>query len=375
LKRFLVKTAAALAAALLLSALPGVSADTLEDASVSMTDGSDGTICASVEYTTLDPEERYSFRKSIEDGDETYRLADTEREVIEVSRHRYEDVSTEETYVSVYSEDDVPESLEWTNPINGKTYSLPLLGCTLTESGSEERSAEITAEVDYGLVDEVPGPEETMPVSYTDPLTGKVLNGNVGLIRLEETEPFSWRRAEIPTTVTGADGSWYVLEGSSVRIPYTEPGETEIALDEETKEEIAAYLGKDASVFRVDSASWTSDEYERNGIICRDAVFTCERYLAGYKAHYSSVWELPPRTLYDALAVYGYEDGSFDVLDGTTEYTVRETAYYEIPEGTGLVLTPAGKRAALIGTAGLLAVCCAAAVIAMRYKKKADSRA
>lgn len=329
------------------------------------TPSGDGEITKEYTYTAQTPDEEYLVEDTITEDGKTYQLKDISRTVLDEKDLTAKKTATEETkYYDLYEKlVDAPASYE--KAVDGRNLTFNLTGTNYTDTTIKGRTATVSGTTDYGYQVTEPKAPKEKEIPYHDTVTEQTVTGTVPLKELRAVEGWSWRPGlEIPITVEIYNAELYELNGKYV--PYND---AKPAL-EGYEGDVLAVLGLDAAHYRITDMEWSGAAYEQNGVLCRRAVVSGDRYTARYEAAYSGSISLPDAPGYNAVATY---TADYEAPTGEKEYTIKATVTYAaeaIPRQINIPLWAGGTGASAVIAVFLLWLLAAHNVTVFQNGKK-----
>lgn len=307
------------------------------------TPSGDGEITKEYTYTAQTPDEKYLVEGTVIENGKTYQLKDISRTVLDEKDITAKKTATEETkYYDLYDKQ-VNAPGTYQKAVDGRNLTFNLSGTTYTDTVIKGRTATVSGTTDYGYQTFEPKAPKEKEIPYHDTVTGQTVTGTVPLKELRAVEGWSWRPGlEIPITVEIYNAELYELNGKYV--PYND---AKPAL-EGYEGDVLAVLGLDAAHYRITDMEWSGAAYEQDGVLCRRAVVSGDRYTARYEAAYSGSIPLPDAPGYDAVATY---TANYEAPTGEKEYTMKAVVIYAPVVTASLPIVPiaTGGGATVIG--------------------------
>lgn len=272
---------------------------------------SDGPIQDTVTYTAESPDKSYEFKKKIEQDGHTYKLTDVRIKVLSECFKTIESevkLSEKSDFVIAGSEHDFAETIER----DGIIYTLS----DVKEVKADPYKQEVTAysEFDYAVT------------KSSVPQTKRVVVKNE---KTEEDETVECSLSDVNKT-----GSKWM--NSYIDIQFKDYGSTAfywqgilIANDMYSfplvgyEKEILQSVGLTEQTGKVLKHYWTSDAYEKDGLLYRDAKVDIQKLMPVYRATYHGEIE-SEMVFYEATYT-----GTSLVETDEKEYTLEATATYE----------------------------------------------
>lgn len=159
----------------------------------------------------------------------------------------------------------------------------------------------------------------TYDYTYTSPVINRKVTVTLPFSHLEKGKEGWIDGFSAKVTLQNIDGEEFDFGGST----YTYSDSDSPSFSEAEYTYLVKKLGYSTKGYRLTSAKWSGKPYEKNGVICRDAICTGQQYGAMYEAVYED--DVVNQELYTATATY---TGSKEIETGDTIYTIKATAYY-----------------------------------------------
>lgn len=153
-------------------------------------------------------------------------------------------------------------------------------------------------------------PPETAVIPIKDEATGTEFEREVPLIEIIEQNLFWSDDFSFPVTVSGYDADSFILGDEEI------PAEASLS---DYGEEFLTYLGLPSDCYRVETVAWEGDAYEKDGILCRDALATGEKLVRRVEAKYGGQVRTPEVEGKQYIGIYE------EIIPETEEETEEES--------------------------------------------------
>lgn len=272
------------------------------------------TIKITKTFTTNNKDDfgRDLFDDTVKENDNIYDYDSMDSEIL-----KEEHVDSEKYVYETAKEDNKLDVSEPANEIehNGKKYIL-----TSKELKEETIVGAIRHEEKTYTIEGIEGNDDIpktqdLEITKTDGTKGKATLNYISTVLESET----WQNNfEFPIKFSGYDADIFMLNNTEIK-----KGDALINY----KDAFLDYLGLPESAYRITSIEWDGDEYTDNGEICRNAVAKGDKKVKTVVAKYDGDIEGQDTVKYYYSCVYENSE-----TKNSTEYTVKSTAYYKLPE-------------------------------------------
>lgn len=293
----------------------------------------------SAEFQTQNEEFQYDFEPEIRVDGKTYKLTNTEYQVLN-SKVLNTEPDHKVELKDLLTKEDAEKKLEkeLTVTINGKPEKVQLKEIKYKDTKIKSRTQSVSYTVDYDLDTERPNIAGERAVSYTDDLTGETYTETFPLIATDMLQDWHWAAdVTVPMTVRVYDAAYYRIGNA-----YFEKNDSTPALKGK-ESQVLAEIGLSPDTYKITGYNWSGGVYENNGVQYRNITVSMQRYVSQYRAVYGGTATLPE--------VNGFEaTGEYHIKDKTplTEYTVQAMAQYELQQGIPWVQIGIGLAALLL---------------------------
>ena len=265
----------------------------------------------------------YNFPEGYEENGKNYKITEDE-----VNLETLGTRDTVQTIVDINVEEleDIEETYEYEAP-SGKTYELENEQVYIEKQGIVPIA--VVEEVYYE--DQIGKPEvpaEKM-ITYFDRAEGKDKEIEGLLESLEESTPGRWKpNLEITGTFMAPVANCH---------EYEVPGIANVTVSRDAAKptwpgyeaDVLTSMGLSSKYFRVTDASWSGGQYEKDGYIMRDSLFTGDMFVSTYRATYVTEREAEG---YDTKVFYRVDASAVDAAeeDITTVYHIKAIVKYKL---------------------------------------------
>ncbi|MDO4809296.1 MAG: SpaA isopeptide-forming pilin-related protein [Eubacteriales bacterium] len=159
------------------------------------------------------------------------------------------------------------------------------ISCEMIDIETEERTEEQTVPYEYYGLEEGTAVPDVQEIEFTDENTGNVFTEKLPLISAETTDRYWDNGFSFPIHVEHVDADTFLLGDKEV------PGEAPLL---NYAEDLLEMLGLDPDHYRITAIEWSGDPYEdAEGVICRDALATGQKFLRDVTAVYGGLVTYP----------------------------------------------------------------------------------
>ncbi len=267
---------------------------------------------------TTDKNEMYNFSDNIEHENEQYTLKNVTSKILE------ETAKSEELHLEHNEEKYTLEQ----NATFNEEYEKDGYTLTLNDVSYEEvKTAEKTDKLEQSIVINRGSfrgeTENTIVTEYFYEEYGVTIEVPLHLDRVEQSNPQWVSDVSVPVTIKGVDTAYISFGDEMIPFDGTEPP---LNGYENT---FLSFLELDSKYYRLNSIAWSGESYtDENGVLCRNAVISGERYVSTFTAYYGGENVTIPQTdIYKAVAHYGAVQNVLSTTDFT--YKIEFTAEYE----------------------------------------------
>lgn len=266
----------------------------------------------------------YNFPETYEEDGVTYTVTDD----VELETLGTRDVVQMAVDMNVEELEEIPETYEYESK-SGRNYELENEQVYVKEQGVV--AIPVVEEIYYEDQIGPPSIPERKTITYYDRTTDEDKEVEARLTNFVESTPGHWANTLNINGVFTAPAygvDVYELAGTNnVTVPQT----AEAPVWDTYQRDVLSTLGLSSKYFCIKSAAWDGGQYEQDGYVCRNAIFSGDAYVATYKATYETEREAEG---YSTKVYYRVdaEDVDADDEDITTVYRIKAVIKYQLIE-------------------------------------------
>lgn len=223
---------------------------------------------------------------------------------------------------------EIPDSYEYETE-SGKTYELANEQVYVKTKGLVQ--IPVTEEIHYDKQYGRPSPASTKLITYYDEKEGVDKEVEGTLTHFEETTAGRWE------SVLSVDGTFMAPADSVDTYELAGAENVVVSRTAQTPEwegyqsDVLSSLGLSQQYFRVTGAAWNGEQYEQDGYIYRNAVFTGDAFVSDFVATYEGMREAEG---YDTTVFYRLDADHVDAGEEeiTTVYHIKAVVRYALVE-------------------------------------------
>lgn len=267
-------------------------------------------ITKSYTYSTSNEKETHDekFADEISEKGKKYKLQIINYEIL-----KKEPLITEKKVEKVIESDVIPEGIDYEPKQTITEGGIIYTYVRKTSVDDNTNLQDVTGYYDYDhevTVNDVPATKE-FPVSYN----GETYNVSCNLTGIERLSTGTWVNTYIYITFVSYDSDTFEWQGYEIQKNESYPLQG-------YENELLVSVGANPGNYKVKNISWNGNAYYNNGVLCRDAVASVQRYVRYYRANYRGTFD--PGTKYRVV----YQGTEQIESDTDFNYEIKATAEY-----------------------------------------------
>lgn len=283
------------------------------------------TISKTITYECQGEAKEYAFDQEITIDGTKYILKDSNYEVTDVKKPDAVEQKKKVVTYSNLTEGEVSQIKKKLKE-NGIAYELKE-----TDVQEQIQTDDVTSYRLSGLVYEEPASGEYAKeelIEYTSPVTGEIIQLSLPFESKELIDPYSWRDGfQMNVAIEEFDAEVFQFGNEQLVLDKENPYGS---LTDSAKNYMITAAGLPQQSFTIDSFDWTSDPYEKNGVIYRDATVSGKQYVGEYRYNYHDA-AAEIGKLYDVNATYMIDESEYEAeIEAATIYQVQAEAEYQV---------------------------------------------